>query len=104
MLGSTLNNTSQILSYEINSVGCLACYKNTSWKQFQFCSFHSESYMINFKGHTLICKFLFMYAKFKFKKLDSDFEKVRQSHLLIQREFINKMQSIQFNEFEEYGK
>jgi hypothetical protein len=40
----------------------------------------------------------------KFKKLDSDFEKVRRSHLLLQREFINKMQSIQFNEFEEYGK
>lgn len=29
----------------------------------------------------------------KFKKLDSDFEKARQSHLSIQREFVNKMQS-----------
>ena len=40
----------------------------------------------------------------KFKKLDSDFEKVRQSHLLIQRDFINKIQSTQFNESEEYKK
>jgi len=29
----------------------------------------------------------------KFKKLDDDFEKARQSHLLIQRNFVNKMQS-----------
>ena len=35
----------------------------------------------------------------KFKKLDDDFEKVRQSHLLLQRDFINKMQSIQFEEY-----
>ena len=27
------------------------------------------------------------------KKLDSDFEKVRQSHLLIQRDFVNKTKS-----------
>ena len=40
----------------------------------------------------------------KFKKLDDDFEKARQSHLSIQRDFINKVQSIQFNEFEEYKK
>ena len=29
----------------------------------------------------------------KFKKLDDDFEKVRQSHLSAQRDFVNKMQS-----------
>ena len=40
----------------------------------------------------------------KFKKLDSDFEKVRQSHLLAQRDFIDKMQFNLFNEFEEYMK
>ena len=40
----------------------------------------------------------------KFKKLDSDFEKVRQSHLLAQRDFIDKMQFNLFNEFEEYKK
>lgn len=40
----------------------------------------------------------------RFKKLDSDFEKVRQSHLSIQREFIIKIQSVQFDEFEEYRK
>jgi len=40
----------------------------------------------------------------KFKKLDDDFEKVRQSHLSLQRDFINKMQSTQFNGFEEYEK
>lgn len=39
-----------------------------------------------------------------FKKLDSDFEKVRQYHLSIQREFVNKMQSVQFDKFEEYEK
>ena len=36
------------------------------------------------------------------KKLDSDFEKVRHSHLSIQRDFINKIQFVQFNGFEEY--
>ena len=38
----------------------------------------------------------------KFKKSDSDFEKVRQSHLSIQCDFINKTQSFQFNGSEEY--
>ena len=38
----------------------------------------------------------------KFKKLYDDFEKVRQSHLSIQRDFINKTQSLQFNGSEEY--
>jgi len=33
-------------------------------------------------------------------KSDSDFEKARQSHLSIQREFVNKMQSKQFDESE----
>jgi len=40
----------------------------------------------------------------KFKKSDSDFEKVRQSHLSVQRDFIEKMQFNSFNEFEEYKK
>lgn len=31
-------------------------------------------------------------------KSDSDFEKARQSHLSIQRKFVNKMQSKQFDE------
>jgi len=39
----------------------------------------------------------------KFKKLDDDFEKVRQSHLSIQCDFINKTQSFQFNGFNEYN-
>ena len=38
----------------------------------------------------------------KFKKLYDDFEKVSQSHLSIQRDFINKMQFFQFNGFKEY--
>lgn len=38
----------------------------------------------------------------KLKKLDSDFEKIRQSHLSIQREFVNKIQSRQFNESEKH--
>ena len=37
-----------------------------------------------------------------FKKSYDDFEKARQSHLSIQRDFINKMQFFQFNEFKEY--
>jgi hypothetical protein len=36
----------------------------------------------------------------KFKKLDDDFEKVRLSHLSLHHDFINKMQSIQFEEYE----
>ena len=40
----------------------------------------------------------------KFKKLDDDFEKTRQLHLSAQRDFVNKMRSVQFNEFEEYQK
>lgn len=39
-----------------------------------------------------------------FRKLDSDFEKVRQYHLSIQREFVNKMQFAQFDKFGEYEK
>lgn len=35
-------------------------------------------------------------------KLDSDFEKVRKSHLSIQSEFVNKIQSRQFNKFEKH--
>jgi len=39
----------------------------------------------------------------KFKKLpDDDFEKTRQSHLSIQRDFINKISSFQVKGFEEY--
>ena len=40
----------------------------------------------------------------KFKKIDSDFEKVRQSHLLVQRDFIERTQFNSFNGFEEYKK
>jgi hypothetical protein len=40
----------------------------------------------------------------RFKKLDSDFEKVRQYHLFIQREFVNKMQFAQFDKFVGYEK
>ena len=40
----------------------------------------------------------------RFKKLVSDFEKVRQSHLSVQRDFIERMQFDSFNEFEEYKK
>lgn len=38
------------------------------------------------------------------KKLDNDFEKARQSHLTIQRDFIKKMQSLQIINFEEHRK
>lgn len=40
----------------------------------------------------------------KFKKLDDDFEKVRQTHLSLQHDFLNKIQFFQFNKFEEYQK
>ena len=36
----------------------------------------------------------------KFKKLDDDFEKARQSHISAQRDFVNKMQSVQFEEYQ----
>lgn len=34
----------------------------------------------------------------KSKKIDGDFEKTRQSHLSIQRDFVNKIQSKQLDE------
>ncbi|MFB5609652.1 MAG: hypothetical protein ACE5R5_05155 [Nitrosarchaeum sp.] len=34
------------------------------------------------------------------QKIESDFEKVRQLHLSIQRDFVTKMQSDQFDEYE----
>jgi hypothetical protein len=40
----------------------------------------------------------------KFKKFYNDFEKVRQIHLSIQDDFLNKIQSMQFRELGEYQK